>query len=447
MRFRTVVLFCLLSLLLISTAEAKKPVSALPAAIPVTDEAQRIYGKFGDAIYQVQTIDLTSGKKSSIGSGFQFAEDGLIATNYHVVASAIRHPQGNRLEYIHDHGGKGALKIVGVDVIHDLAILKMDSPGKTFLTLGHSGLPKGAKIFSLGNPHDIGFTIIEGTYNGLSKESFVDKIHFSGSLNPGMSGGPALSHDGHVVGVNVSTAGNQISFLVPVEPLRVLVEGLQKKGEEYNFLSQADADIGAQLLKGQQSNIDILLQKKWESVPFGPLKVPGRIHDTLKCWGVPVHEEKDPFRYYRSICATQDRVFLDEDFDTGTYSYRYDYITGTNKMDIFRFYTFYEQQYGSPAGEGAGREDDLTNFDCNTQFVDLAARRWKSSFCVRRYKRYPDIYDLQLYMAMVGTSKEGMIISLEAQGVSKDNALALAKRFMSEIKQGSPPKATEGKTP
>ncbi len=62
-----------------------------PAAVPITDEAQRVYGAYGDAIYQVQTIDLTSGKKSSIGSGFQFTADGLVATNYHVVASAANH--------------------------------------------------------------------------------------------------------------------------------------------------------------------------------------------------------------------------------------------------------------------------------------------------------------------------------------------------------------------
>jgi serine protease Do len=431
MRLRPVRALCLLALAIACARPAQ--------AAPATDEAQRIFGSHGAAIYQVQTIDLATGKKSSIGSGFQFTPDGLIASNYHVVSDVVRHPENNRLEYLQGQGTKGTLRVLAVDVLHDLSILKMEKPGKDFLNLGTSELPKGTRLFSLGNPHDIGFTIIEGTYNGYSKESFVDKIHFSGSLNPGMSGGPALSHDGRVVGINVSTAGNQISFLVPVEPLKALFAEVEKRGRDYNFLAHAKSHISAQLLKGQQRTVGALLGRKWESVPFGPLEVPGRVHDALKCWGMPMHQEKDPFRYYRSLCSTQDRTFLGEDFDTGRLGYRYDYIKGGEKMDTVRFNAFYQQQYGAPEG-GDGREDDVTNYDCSSGFVDAAARRWKTSFCARQYKAYPEVYDMQLFMAMVGGGREGVIISLWAQGVSKESALALAKRFMTEIREKPPEK-------
>jgi len=324
----------------------------------------------------------------------------------------------------------------------------MDKPGQMFLNLGQSNLAKGTRLFSLGNPHDIGFTIIEGTYNGLSNESFSDRIHFSGALNPGMSGGPVLSHDGRVVGINVSTAGNQISFLVPVEPLRALAEGLGKHGRDKNFAAHSEGEISRQLLESQQHNVDTLLSHKWESVPFGPLMVPGRIHEALKCWGVPMHQEKDPFRYNRSICATQDRLFLDEGFETGAYTYRYDYLTAKdNKMDVLRFYNFYEQQYSTPVDESSGREDDVTNYDCETKFVAVAERKWKTSFCIRQYKDYPEIYDMEFVMAMVGQGREGMIVSLDAQGLSKKNALVLAKKFMSEIKARDPAQSNKPQPP
>lgn len=428
--------FCTVLAFLCFTALACPAFAKAPP--PVTDEAQRVYDRAGDAVYQVQVIDLASERKSGIGSGFQFTKDGLIATNYHVVARAVTHPGNNRLEYLHDRGGRGILKVLAVDVLRDLAILKMDTPGRIFLSLGSSALPKGARLFALGNPHDLGFTIIEGTYNGLSKESFVDKIHFSGSLNPGMSGGPAVSHAGKVVGVNVSTAGNQISFLVPVEPLKALAEKAARgEGEEKEeYVARAASDIEAQLLEGQARNLGALLgNKKWDSVPLGPLMVPGRVHDALKCWGVPVHEEKDPFRYYRSVCSSQDRLFLGDDFDTGTVSYRYDYIVGKEEMDPLRFTAFYERQYGAPVGEADAREDNITNFECNARFVRQAGRKWKASFCVRQYRRYPAVYDLLLAMALVDGKKEGMIISLDAEGVSRENALALAARFISEIRE------------
>ena len=431
-----------LSLALLSLALVVQPgpVQAAVRGQQITDEAQRIFQTYGDAIYQVQTIDLASDKKSSIGSGFQFTKDGLIATNYHVVAEAIQRPKANRLEYLHGKGERGDLKILLADVVHDLAILKMDKPGKTFVDLGHSSLPKGVKLFSLGNPHDIGFTIIEGTYNGKSDESFIDKIHFSGSLNPGMSGGPALGHDGKVVGVNVSTAGNQISFLVPVEPLRELHEKYEKEGPGYDFLAHADQYLEEQLLAGQKKNVDRMLGAKWESVPFGPFMVPGRINEAFKCWGDSDIQEKNPYRGYHSTCSSQDRQFLDENagsgesFYTGTYLYRYDSILGDDDLNLARFYAYYEDQYSMPleAYTNAG-ESNVTNFDCNSSFVDIAGKRWKSSFCIRQYKKYPKLYDMHLYMALVGEGRQGLMATEVAEGVSKESALKLAQKFLTEI--------------
>ncbi|MFH1157388.1 MAG: serine protease [Pseudomonadota bacterium] len=402
---------------------------------PAPDEAQRLYQAYGDAVYQVQVIDLTSGKKTSIGSGFQFTEDGLIATNYHVVAEALQRAGSNRIEFLHDKGGEGSLRVLTADVVHDLAIVKMDRPGRTWLSLGTSKQEKGARLYALGNPRDIGFTIIEGTYSGLSKESFTDKIHFSGALNPGMSGGPAIGHDGSVAGINVATAGNQISFLVPVEPLRRLLADYLRQPAGYDFINHADDHIQDQLLAGQERNISALLKKKWESVPFGPVTAPGRIHDVLKCWGGINHKEKDPYQYFFSTCSSQDRMYLDNDFETGVLLYRYDYTVGKETLNPVRFYNFYQGLFGYFLGDFQNaKEGNVTNFDCNSRFVDIAGFRWKSSFCVRQYKKYPKIFDMNLHMAMVGAGKKGFIATLTAQGVSKQNALALARKFMSEIR-------------
>ncbi len=416
----------------------------------ITDEAQRIWDKYGDAIYQVQVIDLNSDTKNSIGSGFQFSKEGLIATNYHVVAEALQRKESNRLEYLHDKGEKGALKILIADVAHDLAILQMDKPGKVFVDLGRSDLPKGSRLFSLGNPHDIGFTIIEGTYNGVSKESFIDKIHFSGlSLNPGMSGGPALSHDGKVVGVNVLTAGNNISFLVPVEPLKALLAEQAALKPGYDFLANADTHIEEQLLKAQQKVADILLGKDgkepWKSVPFGAFSVPGRINLAFKCWGDTTKLEKQPYREYsRSSCSSQDRLFLDSSLDTGTLSYNFNSLTASDKINPTRFYNYYETQFQNHYGFG-GREEDVTNFDCNTKFVDLAKHRWKTAFCVRQYKKYPRVYDMQLYLALVDNPRFGLMASLSAQGISKITSLQLARKFLNEIRLRDLPAPVAGK--
>ncbi len=412
------------------------PVAAPKPAPEITDEAQRIWQKYGEALYQVQVIDLASDKKNSIGSGFQFSASGMMATNYHVVAEAVQRHESNRLEYLDDKGRRGSLKVLVADVGHDLAIVQMDPPGPAFVELGKSDLPKGTRLFSLGNPHDISFTIIEGTHNGVSRESFIDKIHFSGSLNPGMSGGPVLGHDGKVVGVNVSTAGNAISFLVPVEPLKQLASDLAAQKPGYDFIANSSQYIEDQLLQAQEKVVSKLLADKWETVPFGPFMVPGRINNAFKCWGDTMKDENDKQayeRFSRSTCMTSDRLYLDNDFDTGLFMYRYDHLTAHDRLALPRFYSYYKSQYNMPLGTGDAAEENVTNYDCNNAFVDIAGRRFKSSFCVRQYRKYPKLYDLQLYMALVGGERQGFMVTQVAEGVSKENALKLSGKFMESI--------------
>ena len=57
---------------------------------------------------------------------------------------------------------------------------------------------QGERIYSLGNPLDVGFAVIEGTFNGLVDRSFYPTIFFAGSLNPGVSGGPTMDQEGRV---------------------------------------------------------------------------------------------------------------------------------------------------------------------------------------------------------------------------------------------------------
>src|SRR5205807_1245578 len=103
---------------------------------------------------------------------------------------------------------------------NDLALVRLDRADRPFFAFdvrtAEADLPRGERLYSLGHPLGIGFTIVEGTYNGPVERSYSPRIHFTGALNPGMSGGPAVDGDGRVVGVNVSKqfGGDLVSFLV-----------------------------------------------------------------------------------------------------------------------------------------------------------------------------------------------------------------------------------------
>ena len=78
-----------------------------------------------------------------------------------------------------------------------------------------AALSQGERIYSMGNPLDVGFAVLEGTYNGLVERSFYPSIFFGGALNSGMSGGPALDEQGRVVGVNVADASRRPAGQLP----------------------------------------------------------------------------------------------------------------------------------------------------------------------------------------------------------------------------------------
>ena len=161
-------------------------------------DAQQIYADVRSKVFQILIIDRQSQEKAAIGSGFLVAP-GMVATNFHVVSEAIHQPDKYRIEIKSESGAIGTLTIVDFDIVHDLALTEVSSldPIQNFDTSaannsqGHLNEPlliapqqpaQGADIYSLGNPFDLGHTIIPGTYNGLLEQSFYQRIHFSGSL-------------------------------------------------------------------------------------------------------------------------------------------------------------------------------------------------------------------------------------------------------------------------
>ncbi|MBL4673732.1 MAG: trypsin-like peptidase domain-containing protein [Arenicella sp.] len=146
-----------------------------------------------DQVYQIRVVSPKAGSKSSIGSGFQVSSDGLIVTNYHVISSFAQAPENHKIEYQSHTGQKGALELLDFDVINDLAILRHSSPSTRFLSFSDTMLSKGETVYALGNPRDYGTSLVKGPNNGMVEHSYNEQILFSGSLNPGMSGGPAVN--------------------------------------------------------------------------------------------------------------------------------------------------------------------------------------------------------------------------------------------------------------
>src|SRR5579871_2937636 len=200
-------------------------------AVSSSSAAERIYSAAPPRLLQMRTLVAGAERPSSTGSGFLVTADGLAITNYHVVSQFAFDPRTYRLQYIAADGNRGDAALLAIDLANDLAIVRIDKRDAPFFAFDEAaiagGLPKGERLYSMGNPLDLGFTINDGIYNGLVERSYNERMHFTGALNPGMSGGPAVTADGLVVGVNVAkrTGGAElVSFLVPARFAAALLQ-------------------------------------------------------------------------------------------------------------------------------------------------------------------------------------------------------------------------------
>src|SRR5262245_2664349 len=167
-----------------------------------------------------------------LGSGVIVTPDGHILTNRHVVqgASEIR-------VFLRDNREVDA-RIVGSDAKTDIAVLKIDAPDLTVLTLGNSSsVHVGDLTLAIGAPFGLRQTVTMGIISatgrgGLGIQDYEDFIQTDASMNSGSSGGALINLRGELIGISTAGSGEYrgVGFAVPVDMVRSVMDQILKNG-------------------------------------------------------------------------------------------------------------------------------------------------------------------------------------------------------------------------
>ena len=231
------------------------------------------FGMFGWGMPQYQQNG-TEEKEIGGGSGFIVSSDGYIVTNAHVVSDK----DAKYTVLLNDESRHDAT-VVAADDMLDVAVLKIEATNLSFLEFGDSDLVKvGQSVVAIGNAlGQFRNTVSVGVISGLSRsitagnsggsELLSDVLQTDAAINPGNSGGPLLDLSGHVIGVNVATSsgGENISFSLPSNMVKVTVDSIRENGrivqpylgvryviidEEYAKANNLSVTEGALVIRG-----------------------------------------------------------------------------------------------------------------------------------------------------------------------------------------------------
>jgi len=167
------------------------------------------------------------------GSGFIIHKDGYILTNAHVIENS------DSVQIALSTGGLFKGKIIGMDRVADLALIKIDSPDPLpVIPLGHSkALKPGDWVMAIGSPFGLDLTVTVGIVSAkgrsLGATPYDDFIQTDTPINPGNSGGPLINTQGEVVGINtaIMQMGQGLGFSLPVDLAKKLIPELKTNGK------------------------------------------------------------------------------------------------------------------------------------------------------------------------------------------------------------------------
>ena len=352
-------------------------------------------------------------------------------TNYHVVAQAVLYPRQYRFEYLASDGRTGPLHVLAIDVRNDLAVVAANDLELPALRLRCEIPAQGERAWSIGFPLNLGLTITEGVANGLVENSIDQRIHYTGAINGGMSGGPALDTRGRVYGVNVSviTGRQLVGFVVPAKHIPALLARAKQP---------LDASLSAQQLR-QRVTAQVLATRPrcWKPSRTRPAH---RACGATRCR----RRSRGTSNATRSTNAARTPACA---WKASVAGYRPAYwcspastwpgcpcSTGScNRWSLhpLQFERQVNRLAATPRRSGASAH--VAPFACSDALVSLDGFDARISTCVRQYRLFAGLYDFDVTVVGIDDTQQALVSRLALQGVGFGAGKRIMERYLGAL--------------
>jgi hypothetical protein len=281
---------------------------------------------------------------------------------------------------------------------------------------------------------------MEGNYSGLVERSYSERIHLSGPMNPGMSGGPTLAGSSRIAGVNVAKAvfAEQVSFLVPAKYAAALMTSPRLPEPLTGKLTRAD--IARQLTAWQNGLYAALESRGFKATANGPYLVPESAAEWFTC-GARTNADAKPAPRARSdssSCSMQNWLFIAGDLFTGNVRVSRSHFKAID-LNSFQFANFVSQN-----ARLSGEESNAKRFTapaCHEDVVvagDDAAKaghpRLRVMWCASAYRDLEGLYNVSMMAVTQDRHDEAVAMTLSMTGANFENATRFARRFLGELR-------------
>jgi len=199
-----------------------------------SSDANRIYKENRKAVVEIVIYD-NKGNPISQGNGFIVRKDGVIVTNYHVIAEAedIKVKATGKVLEVE--------RLLYIDKENDIAMLKAESEGLPIVKLGDiDKAVVGENVYVISRrPGGLKNTLSDGILQEVRKiDPKIKLLQITAPTSAGSSGAPVFNKHGEVIGV-VTGSSKRIRNLTYAVPINLIRDRISAK----NITALKDAGL------------------------------------------------------------------------------------------------------------------------------------------------------------------------------------------------------------